>query len=255
LTIASGNAAAFLPFPVIAPERFEDIATRYKAQSPQTYLPVGTHPTLLAGYEAQKATLAKALRSHKSAFYNYFLQGASSEGAALVQLHPTSRGSINIVTSDPFFTEPIVDYRALSNPTDLDILTEFVRFTRRYFEVPSLAQYSPREVRPGANVTSDVDIKAALRQSMSPSTFHPIGTAAMLPWALGGVVNEKLLVYGVKKLSVVDASIMPTIPGAYTQQTVYAVAEKVSYYNEFEVTEWKKYANGFQAADLIKERQ
>jgi choline dehydrogenase-like flavoprotein len=63
---------------------------------------------------------------------------------------------------------------------------------------------------------------------MIPSSFHPIGTAAMMPQKLGGVVDENLLVYGVKGLSIVDASIMPDLPGSYTQQTVYAVAEKVS---------------------------
>jgi len=94
-------------------------------------------------------------------------------------------------------------------------------------QVPSLAEFSPRELRPGDNITSDSDIHAALSTTLIPSTFHPVGTAAMLPLELGGVVNQKLLVYGVKKLSVIDASVMPDLPGAYTQQTVYAIAEKV----------------------------
>jgi len=131
LGIASGNAACFLPFPVIAPERFEDIAARYEAQSPEAFLPSGSHPTIVAGYAAQKASLAKTLRSYGSATYNLFLLGAPQDGGASVFLHPLSRGTINIVPSDPYFTEPRVDYRALTNPTDLDVLTEFVRFTRR----------------------------------------------------------------------------------------------------------------------------
>lgn len=49
----------------------------------------------------------------------------------------------------------------------------------------------------------------------------------MLPRALGGVVGEDLAVYGVRGLRVVDASVIPTLPGANTCQTVYAVAEKV----------------------------
>jgi Choline dehydrogenase and related flavoproteins len=49
----------------------------------------------------------------------------------------------------------------------------------------------------------------------------------MLPRELGGVVDEELRVYGVTGLRVVDASIMPTLPGANTCQTVYAIAEKV----------------------------
>ncbi|GAB1312631.1 hypothetical protein MFIFM68171_02841 [Madurella fahalii] len=65
--------------------------------------------------------------------------------------------------------------------------------------------------------------------------FHPIGTAAKMKRKWGGVVDEQLLVYGVKGLSVVDTSIMPTLVGGTTSMTVYAIAEK--------------------AADLIKARQ
>ncbi|KLU87079.1 hypothetical protein MAPG_06084 [Magnaporthiopsis poae ATCC 64411] len=50
----------------------------------------------------------------------------------------------------------------------------------------------------------------------------------MLPRELGGVVDQQLKVYGVKKLRIVDGSIMPTLPGANTCQTVYAVAEKAA---------------------------
>lgn len=116
---------------MIAPERFEDIAARYEAQSPEAFLPPGSHPTIIAGYDAQKISLAKTLRSHGSATYNLFLLGARQDGSAHVLLHPLSRGTINIDPSDPYFKEPLVDYRALTNPTDLDVLTEFVRFTRR----------------------------------------------------------------------------------------------------------------------------
>lgn len=167
------------------------------------------------------------MRSHGAAFYNLFLRGAATE-SAFVFLHPLSRGTIEIDTADPFFKEPVVDYRALSNPADVDIQVEFIRFTRKYFLETSLVEFGPEERAPGANLTTFEALSAAIRAQVSPTTFHPVGTAAMLPRELGGVVDEKLLVYGVKGLSVVDASVQPDLPGAYTQQTVYAVAEKVS---------------------------
>jgi choline dehydrogenase-like flavoprotein len=50
----------------------------------------------------------------------------------------------------------------------------------------------------------------------------------MMPLELGGVVSDQLLVYGVKQLSIVDASIIPLIPVTHLQATTYAIAEKAA---------------------------
>ncbi|KAK3984280.1 pyranose dehydrogenase [Cladorrhinum sp. PSN332] len=226
-SIASGNAGAWIPMNVVSPTRFHDIAARYEAQNPAAHLPAGTDRTVVAGYQAQKAAKANALRSRNSAIYNFFLRGSQQEGA-IVFLHPTSRGTVLINPADPYLSPPRVDYRALSNPIDLDILVEFTRFTRRFFVESRLKNYAPVELAPGADATTPEQIGAWLKNSLIPSCFHPVGTAAMLPRNLGGVVDEKLLVYGTTGLSVIDASIMPDLPGSYTQQTVYAVAEKAA---------------------------
>jgi choline dehydrogenase-like flavoprotein len=51
----------------------------------------------------------------------------------------------------------------------------------------------------------------------------------MIPEALGGVVDDRLRVYGLQGLRVMDASVFPLIPKAAIQATVYAVAEKAAY--------------------------
>jgi choline dehydrogenase-like flavoprotein len=48
-----------------------------------------------------------------------------------------------------------------------------------------------------------------------------------MPLELGGVVDEEMMVYGIRQLSIVDASVIPWIVGATLQGAVYAVAEKV----------------------------
>jgi choline dehydrogenase-like flavoprotein len=50
----------------------------------------------------------------------------------------------------------------------------------------------------------------------------------MLPSEKGGVVDEKLIVYGTTNLRIVDASIFPLIPRGSIQSTVYAVAERAA---------------------------
>lgn len=60
------------------------------------------------------------------------------------------------------------------------------------------------------------------------TSYHTCGTAAMLPKDKGGVVDEKLMVYGTGNLRIVDASIFPVIPRGNIQSTVYAVAERAA---------------------------
>lgn len=226
-SIATGNAAAWLPFPVISP-RWSNISSALAAQDHGAYLPDSTDPTVSAGYRAQMLSYSSALAANNTAFYNLVFTGGASNGI-IVDLHPLSRGTVNIDLRDPYNRVPVVDYRALTNPLDAAIMTEILRFTRRYYmDNPLTESYEPREMQPGSDVQSDAQWRDYLEETLSPSEFHPAGTCAMMPREMGGVVDEELRVYGVEGLRVVDASIMPTLPGANTCQTVYAVAEKVS---------------------------
>lgn len=93
---------------------------------------------------------------------------------------------------------------------------------------PSLVD--PVEVTPGAELTDFEDIIQALlaKGAYEASFRHPSCSCPMMPEELGGVVNSELLVYGTKKLSIIDASILPIIPAAHLQATMYAVAEKAA---------------------------
>ncbi|EPS44193.1 hypothetical protein H072_1877 [Dactylellina haptotyla CBS 200.50] len=79
------------------------------------------------------------------------------------------------------------------------------------------------------------------------SDWHPVGTCAMRGGPGGsskGVVDEKLKVYGVKNLRVVDASIIPIQISSHLQGTVYAIAEKganlilTDYYCKRGISQW-----------------
>lgn len=73
-------------------------------------------------------------------------------------------------------------------------------------------------------MSNESQIEAFVRGGVDTENHHA-GTASMLPRELGGVVDSKLRVYGVEGLRIVDASVMPMIPAAHLQDTVYAVAE------------------------------
>lgn len=143
-------------------------------------------------------------------------------------MKPFSRGSININTTSPL-SEPIVDFGVFTQPIDSTIAVEMFKYGREYYKAKALAPLSPVELAPGPSVQTDAEILAYLKASgLYATEAHPCGTASMMPLKYGGVVGPDLLVYGTRKLSVVDASIMPLIPATHLSSTVYAIAEKAA---------------------------
>lgn len=105
-----------------------------------------------------------------------------------------------------------------------------MQFTRKFFASEALNEMAPAETAPGVAVDSQEAFFSAMTAAglMSPTFAHPSGSCPMMPRKSGGCVGADLLVYGAKKLSVIDASIMPIIPSNHLQASVYAVAEKAA---------------------------
>ncbi|KAK5173083.1 uncharacterized protein LTR77_003205 [Saxophila tyrrhenica] len=78
---------------------------------------------------------------------------------------------------------------------------------------------------PKYTAEDDKAIEKFLRERVG-SCWHSLGTAKMGARAEKGVVDEKLNVYGVEGLKVVDLSIAPGMVGANTNNTAYVVGEK-----------------------------
>ena len=111
-------------------------------------------------------------------------------------MHPLSRGSVNINISDPM-GQPIVDYRALTNPIDIQIEVLLLKAVRNYFaQQGEIQKLGPVEVRPGLNITTDTDLEKFVRNTVVPTQYRPVGTCAKMPLEMGGVVGEDLLVHG-----------------------------------------------------------
>lgn len=142
-------------------------------------------------------------------------------------LAPTSRGTVSVLSnslSDP----PQIDPQYYTTPEDIALALHSFKQLRRV--LASYAQHNftiglnNGEVAPGAKVQTDEEILDYIRETAVP-VWHASGTCAMLPREAGGVVDNKLKVYGVQGLRVVDASVFPVIPDAHTVAGVYMVAE------------------------------
>ncbi|KAK3332733.1 hypothetical protein B0T19DRAFT_381350 [Cercophora scortea] len=187
-----------------------------------------TSPSLLAGYQAQLSLLRARLLSNASSITAHALLGSGFTPAILFQ--PLSRGTVTLNLTHPH-SLPVVSLNTFSHPLDAANMIAIVRRARRFWASPELAPLGPTEVQPGAQWQTDEEILEALTTNPNAlwgSLAHPSGTCAMMPERLGGCVAPDLRVYGVRGLSVVDASVLPLIPGAALQATVYAVAEKAA---------------------------
>ncbi|KZL82567.1 choline dehydrogenase [Colletotrichum incanum] len=190
------------------------------------FLPPNTDRTVVAGYEKQLEQLLKMHKESSTAGMELlYVDGGRS--VVNILMHPLSRGTVTIKSSSPFLP-PVIDPRYFSHPYDGQVLVESLRFNRKLLATGPIQALGATETLPGAAIQDDKGILAFIK-GVTSTEYHYSGTCAMLPKALGGVVNSDLKVHGVDNLRIVDASIIPLVPSAHTQATVYAIAEKVSF--------------------------
>jgi choline dehydrogenase len=141
-------------------------------------------------------------------------------------LQPTSRGTVRLRTPKPD-DAPSIAPNYLSTGEDREVAADAIRTTRRLMKQPALKPYHPEEFLPGPAVGDDDASLAKAAGDIGTTIFHPVGTAKMGaasdPLA---VVDERLRLYGLDGLRVVDASVMPTITSGNTNTPTAMIAEK-----------------------------
>ena len=140
-------------------------------------------------------------------------------------MKPRSLGRLRLRSSDPA-AAPRIDPGYLTHPDDMSRMLLAVRTARQLAETAPLSEVALQELAPGPGVTAPDDLAAAIRAGLG-TYFHPVGTCCMGPHTNPiAVVNSRGGVHGVECLSVVDASIMPTIPAANTNLASIMLAER-----------------------------
>ncbi|KAF2182124.1 GMC oxidoreductase [Zopfia rhizophila CBS 207.26] len=219
-----GNTVAFLSLQELTPD-YQRIINFAASQRLSGLYTESIDRTVMAGYKAQRSLILRLYNSTLSPVQEIKWNGETAMPLTLVK--PLSRGSVSINSSDQL-KPPVIDFGTLADPTDLETLIAALRINRALMASSPMQELSPVELSPGANLTTDAELRDALRSLLLPTFSHPCCTCSMMPRNLGGVVGPDLLVYGVEGLSIVDASIMPLIPATHTSSTVYAIAEKAA---------------------------
>jgi choline dehydrogenase-like flavoprotein len=122
-------------------------------------------------------------------------------------------------------------YHGAAGDVDLELMLQSTRFARNIILAPPFNNVVKQLVLPPASVLEDDEQLKQLVLNGTRAALHAVGSCSMGGDAgiQGGVVNERLQVYGVQRLRVVDASIMPLHISAHIQATVYAIAEKAAH--------------------------
>jgi choline dehydrogenase len=139
--------------------------------------------------------------------------------------YPESRGEVRLRSADPR-DPPRIWLNFLGTEQDRATARECIRLVRRIYNTPPLGSLIESETSPGTDVVSDADIDAFTRRTAEVG-HHPVGTCAMGTGEMA-VVDPQLRVRGLSGLRVVDASIMPTVPGGNTNGPTIMIAERAA---------------------------
>jgi choline dehydrogenase len=138
---------------------------------------------------------------------------------------PRSRGSVRLRSPDPG-DAPAIDLGLLTHPADLPRMLDAMRIARRLAATEPLQELLGKQLMPDPDAADDEALAGAVRAGCE-IYHHPVGTCRMgQADDPDAVVDAQGAVHGLSGVSVMDASIMPTIPAANTNVPTIMIAER-----------------------------
>ena len=145
----------------------------------------------------------------------------------VVGVRAKSKGKLSLASKDPR-KKPRIECRYLSEGADLQSLRRGLRLARELVKQQAFGDVLGPEVFPGPAVQTDAELDAYIRESLHTANAL-VGTCRMGRAAdPDAVVDPSLKVIGTRNLRVVDASVMPFIPGGQTGAPTTMIAERAA---------------------------
>ena len=141
-----------------------------------------------------------------------------------VLLRPRSRGSVRLRSTNPV-EPPRIELPGVRDPFDVERLAEAYL---RGLEVANRPEIRRLSAEPPSPVLGADELPDVIRAT-SYSYPHVVGTCGMGSRPDdGAVVDTSGRVHGTERLSVIDASIVPNAPAAFTHLPTIMIAERLS---------------------------
>ena len=146
--------------------------------------------------------------------------------ATVCYLHPTSRGSVHVASSDP--AEPAtIRANYLSTENDCQAMLAAYWRTRSIYESSILDKYRDADLElPGQRCQNDREALDYIRGEAN-SVYHPVGSCKMGDGD-DAVVDAELRVRGIQQLRVADASVIPNALSGNTNAPAVMIAERAA---------------------------
>ena len=137
---------------------------------------------------------------------------------------PRSIGEVKLASADSH-QMPLIDPNYFSDPYDMETLVKGTQVALDIFAAPAFDPFRGKMLN-YFDRNNPKQIEEQLR-NLSDTEYHPCGTCKMGPDSdKMAVVDDKLLVKGIKGLRISDASIFPKITSNNTQAPTIMVGEK-----------------------------
>jgi choline dehydrogenase len=148
-----------------------------------------------------------------------------SLGVGVSMIRQDSRGAVTLRSADPH-AAPRILFNLFKERSDVERAIRGLKIIRDIYHHEPLRSLIGAEISPGENVVTDADLEKYVRAN-GAITQHAVGTCKMgVDADPAAVVDAQLRVRGIEGLRVVDASIMPDVPGGNTNAPAIMIAEK-----------------------------
>jgi choline dehydrogenase len=146
-------------------------------------------------------------------------------GVGVSMIKQDSRGEVTLRSANAL-DAPRILFNLFKERSDVDRAIRGLKAIRDIYHREPLRSLIGDEITPGSAVASDADLEKFIRAT-GAITQHAVGTCRM--GADGdphAVVDASLKVRGVEALRIIDASVMPDVPGGNTNAPAIMIAEK-----------------------------